>query len=100
MTEFKVVLEETTKTLRLVGVPVPVEILTRHASDTREKEALPREIACTKPQYMSLKFAAQLLRIATGVKRVWKWTNIDTTSDLPSLSRGSWTYLNTALAFI
>jgi len=79
--EFKVVLEETTKNLRLVEFPVPVEILTGHVSDTRGNEALPRETACTKPQYMSLKFAAQLLRIAAGVKRLWKWTNIDTTSE-------------------
>jgi hypothetical protein len=35
--EFKVVLEETTKNLRLLEVSVPVEILTEHVSDTREK---------------------------------------------------------------
>jgi hypothetical protein len=39
---------------------------------------------------MSLKFAAQLLRIATGVKRVRKWTNMDTTSELRTMPRGSW----------
>ena len=35
--EFKVVLEETTKNLRLVEVRVPVEILTGEVSDTRER---------------------------------------------------------------
>jgi hypothetical protein len=33
--EIRVVLEETTKNLRLVEGPVPVAILTGHVSDTR-----------------------------------------------------------------
>ena len=45
MAEFKVVLEETTKNLRLVEVPVPVEILRVHVSDTREKPCRVRLLA-------------------------------------------------------
>jgi len=45
VTEFKVVLEETTKNLRLVEVPVPVEILAGHVSDTREQPCCVRLLA-------------------------------------------------------
>jgi hypothetical protein len=101
--EFKVVLEKTTKILRLVDVPLPGKILTELFPDTRQEPCRVRSFApmtCTKPQYMPLKFVAQLLGIVAEVKRVGKWTNIGTTSQLCSLPGGSRMCLNTELAFI
>ena len=43
--EVNVVLEETTKNLRLVEVPVSVEILTGHVSETRQKPCRVRLLA-------------------------------------------------------